>query len=248
MGPSKDNIDMELIPNGQLRLLIQIQETDSQIIEISDKQKSLPDILTSLRANLDREQGSLSEATNDYDNAVKERRSLEGLLKDTEDKVRKLKGRIPEIKTNKEYQTLLKEIAAGEQEKSDIEEKILILLEKLDSLKTIRTEKDHIVKEEEKVFQEKKEKIEKEFQHLAEKLKELETQKVAVSSQIEQKIITEYTRLITTRRGLAVVVVTNEHCLGCHIRIPPQIFTEIRKNDKIIQCLSCQRVLYWKPA
>ncbi len=238
---------MEFIPNEQLKLLIQIQEKDSQIIEIVEKQKSLPDILASLRVNLDRDQGSLAAANTDYDNGTKERRSLEGLLKDTEDKIRKLKGRIPEIKTNKEYQALLKEIAVAEQEKSDIEEKIIILLEKLDNLKAIRTDKERIVADEEKKFQQEKGKIEKDFQQLSESLTELESQKSMIGSQIDPKLMAEYTRLIATRRGLAVVLVKNEHCHGCHIRIPPQIFTEIRKNDKIICCLSCQRVLYWKP-
>ena len=238
---------MEFIPNEQLRLLIQIQEKDSQIIEIVEKQKNLPDLLTSLRSNLDREHGSLAEATNAYDNATKERRSLESLLKDTEEKIRKLKGRIPEIKTNKEYQALLKEIAVVEQEKSDIEEKIIILLEKGDSLKIIRQDKERLVQEEEKVFKDKKEKIENEFQVQSERVKELESQKARILSQIDPKLIREYNRLITTRKGLAIVLVENEYCLGCHMRIPPQIYSEIRMNNKIIHCLSCQRVLYWKP-
>ncbi|MBI5199284.1 MAG: hypothetical protein HZA09_04625 [Nitrospirae bacterium] len=238
---------MEFIPDEQLKLLIQIQETDSQIIEIVEKQKGLPDILASLRASLDKAQSGLAEAIQDCDNDTKERRRLEGLLQDVEDKIKKLKGRIPEIKTNKEYQALLKEIAAVEQEKSDIEEKIIILLEKIDSLKSIRIDKEHAVKEEEKSFLEEKGKIEVDFNQLSERLKVLESQKAAIGSQIDPKLLSEYNRLISSRKGLAVVSVQNEHCRGCHIRIPPQIFTEIRKNDRIIHCLSCQRVLYWKP-
>lgn len=238
---------MEYIHNEQLKLLIQIQEKDSQIIEIAEKQEKIPDILTSLRINLDRAQSSLAEASQDYDNAAKERRRLEVLLQDAEDKIRKLKGRIPEIKTNKEYQALLKEIALAEQEKSDIEEKIIILLEDIDRLKEIRGDKEQEVKKEERIFLEEKGRIETEFNHLSERLKELESQKTTIGPQINPKLLTEYNRLMSSRKGLAVISVQNEHCLGCHIRIPPQIFTEIRKNDKIICCLSCQRILYWKP-
>src|SRR3990170_4034937 len=108
-------------------------------------------------------------------------------------------------------------------------------------LKAARTEKERIVAEEERKFKGEKEKIEKEFQQLSERLKEIESQKSVIVSQIDSKVISEYNRLISARRGLAVVLVKNEFCQGCHIRIPPQIFTEIRKNDKIIHCLSCQR-------
>ena len=248
MGPSyKIPIDMEFIPNEQLRFLVQIQEKDSRILEIAEKQKVLPDIIASLRVTLEREEVNLSEVVTDHDNASKERRDLEGRLKDAEEKVRKLKGRIPEIKTNKEYQALLKEIELAGQEKSDIEENILILMEKIDVLNAVRTDKERIVAEEEEKFKEEKEKIEKEFQQLSERLKEIESQKSVIVSQIDSKVISEYNRLISARRGLAVVLVKNEFCQGCHMRIPPQISTEIRKNDNIIHCLSCQRVLYWKP-
>ncbi len=239
---------MEYISNDQLKLLIQIQEKDSYISEIVDKQKTIPDILASIKGNLDKAQAELSNANQEYDKASKDRRDLEGELKSTEDKIRKLKERIPEIKKNTEYHALLKEITVFEKEKSDIEEKILILLEKLDTLKDVKSKEEHTVKEEETKFLEKKGKIEADFNHLSNNLKELESQKASLSALIDTKILAEYNRLIHTRRGLAVVSIQNEHCLGCHIRIPPQIFSEIRKNDKIISCLSCQRILYWKPA
>lgn len=238
---------MEFIKNEQLRYLVQIQEKDSQIIEITEKQKTLPDILSSLRLDLEKGQGSLAEAEREYENATKERKNLEDLLQDAEERIKKLKGRVSEIKTNKEYQALLKEIATAEQEKSDIEEKIIILLEEIDNLKALCTDREHIITEEEKKFQEKKKKIEEDFQQWSERLKELEGQKALLGSQIDPKLLAEYNKLISTRKGLAVTLVQNEYCLGCHMRVPPQIFTEIRKNDKIIYCLNCRRVLYWKP-
>ncbi|MBI5199558.1 MAG: hypothetical protein HZA09_06050 [Nitrospirae bacterium] len=238
---------MDFIVNVQLKFLVQLQEKDSQISEIIEKQKNLPNIIASLKVNLDKAQKDFAEEAQDYDNSAKERRSLEGLLQDAESKVKKLKERIPEIKTNKEYQALLKEVSAAEQEKSDIEEKILILLEKMDDLKDRRAEKGKIVKEEETSFTKEKEKIEKDFNQLSEILRELESQKTHLLPQMDSKLLAEYNRLISRRKGVAVVRVQNEHCLGCHMRLPPQVFTEIKKNEKIIYCLNCKRILYWKP-
>ena len=238
---------MEYIPNVQLRLLIQLQEKDGRISEIIEKQKNLPNIIASLKVNLDKAQKDFAGEAQDYDNSAKERRSLEGLLQDAESKVKKLKERIPEIKTNKEYQALLKEVSAAEKENSDIEEKILILLEKMDDLKAKLTEKGKIVKEEETSWTKEKEKIEKDFNQLSEILRELESQKTHLLPQMDSKLLAEYNRLISGRKGVAVVRVQNEHCLGCHMRVLPQVFTEIKKNEKIIYCLNCKRILYWKP-
>lgn len=238
---------MDFIRYDQLRILVQLQEKDFRIAEIVEKQKNLPAIIASIRGKLDKAQQDLSESSNDFDAATKERKSLESSLKDAETKVTKLKEKIPEIKTNKEYHALLKEIDSAGQEKSDMEEKILILLEKLDELKAKRTEKENVVKEEEKVFNREKEIIEKDFNQLAEMLKELEAQKSGIVSQMDSKLFSEYNRLLTDKKGFAVVSVKNEHCLGCHMRIPPQVFAELKKNEKISYCLNCKRILYWKP-
>ncbi len=238
---------MDFIQSDQLRILVQLQEIDFRIAEIVVKQKNLPSIIASMRSKLDKAQQELSEASESFDSATRDRKSLESSLKDAESKVTKLKEKIPEIKTNKEYHALLKEIDTAGQEKSDIEEKILILFERLDELKVKRSEKEHVVKEEEKVFNKEKEIIEKDFDQLAELLKELESQKAEIVSHMEAKLFSEYNRLLADKKGLAVVTVKNEHCLGCHIRIPPQIFAEMKKNDKVSYCPNCKRILYWKP-
>ena len=238
---------MDFIQYDQLRILVQLQDKDLRIAEIVDKQKNLPSIIASLRGKLDTAQQELSESSGAFDSATKERKTLESSLKDAETKVTKFKEKIPEIKTNKEYQSLLKEIESAGQEKSDIEEKILILFEKLDELKVKRSEKENVVKEVEKVFNSEKEIIEKDNEQLGEALKELESQRDGMVSDLDPKLLSEYNRLLCDKKGLAVVTVKNEHCLGCHMRIPPQVFTEIKKNEKISYCLNCKRILYWKP-
>ena len=238
---------MDFIQYDQLRILVQLQDKDFRIAEIVEKQKNLPSIIASVRGKLDKAQQELSEASDSFDSATKERKALESSLKDAETKVTKLKEKIPEIKTNKEYHALLKEIDTAVLEKSDIEEKILILFEKLDELKAKRSEKENVFKEEEKVFNREKEIIEKDSNQLSEVLKELESQKAAIVSQVDTKLLSEYNRLLTDKKGLAVVTVKNEHCVGCNMRIPPQVFAEIKKNEKISYCLNCKRILYWKP-
>ncbi len=238
---------MDFIQFDQLKILVQLQEKDIRIAEIVAKQKNLPELIASIRVGLDKAQQDLSESTLNFDSATKERKSLESSLKDAETKVTKLKERIPEIKTNKEYHALLKEISSAEKEKSDLEEKILILLVKMDELKAKRSENDQVVKEEEKKFTNEKETIEKDFNKLAGMLQELESEKAGIIPEMDSKLLAEYKRLLDAKKGLAIVSVQDEHCLGCHMRIPPQVFAEIKKNEKIIYCMNCKRILYWKP-
>jgi predicted nucleic acid-binding Zn-ribbon protein len=50
------------------------------------------------------------------------------------------------------------------------------------------------------------------------------------------------------RKGVAICTATRDGlCSVCHVRLRPQVFQQVRHNDSIIQCDSCQRILYYVP-
>ena len=163
-----------------------------------------------------------------------------------ETKIQRLRERTLEIKTNKEYQAHLKEIETAEAKKREVEEEILLLMEEVERAK----EKVEKVKlklfEEEKRFQMEKEKLEGESNKLSAELLQWEERKKEVVKGIKKELLNNYKQVFAARKGLAVVPAKNGKCLGCHMNIPPQVFAEVRKNDKIIYCSHCQRFLYWK--
>jgi len=238
---------MKYIHNEQLRLLVTLQEYDNKITEIKSRQKNLPDLIEAASIPLKRAMEEHAKTADELERVNKERRELEQALQDIENTIRKLKSKSLEIKTNKEYQAILKEIALAENEKSEIEEKILLLFDRIDDLKSQMLEKERYKKEKEAEFNKEKKKVEDELDQLAENLKECERQKALLIPKVETGLFEKYTKLMASRRNLAVVPVENEYCLGCHMRIPPQMFAELKKNDKITYCLNCHRILYWRP-
>ncbi len=68
----------------------------------------------------------------------------------------------------------------------------------------------------------------------------------ALSKQIEARLSKLYNTLKEKRRGVGVVNVRNETCQGCFLNIPPQMYNEVQKNNTLIQCPNCNRILYWE--
>jgi predicted nucleic acid-binding Zn-ribbon protein len=62
---------------------------------------------------------------------------------------------------------------------------------------------------------------------------------------LERPVIDLYTRLLNGRKGLAVVGIRNGSCQGCFLSLPPQLIQEVRRNDRVLTCSHCQRILYW---
>jgi predicted nucleic acid-binding Zn-ribbon protein len=80
---------------------------------------------------------------------------------------------------------------------------------------------------------------------LAAQLEKSSAEREALVAAIDPQVLATYERVAKGRKGIAVAAARNGHCTVCHVRLRPQMFNEVRRNDSIIQCDSCQRVLYF---
>jgi predicted nucleic acid-binding Zn-ribbon protein len=78
------------------------------------------------------------------------------------------------------------------------------------------------------------------------RLAHLLQERVEKISGLDRGLLQAYTRIFENRQGLVVVPVKNGSCSGCFVTLTPQSYQEARKNDRIIFCSSCNRILYWK--
>ena len=124
----------------QLSLLIQLQEIDTKIRSLAEQKNRLPELLASLDRQRTASREELEKTREGLQTAQKNKRDRDKDLEVGAQKVEKLKARTSEIKNNKEYQALLKEIETGEQENKVIEDEILGLMEKIDAAAAAITE------------------------------------------------------------------------------------------------------------
>ena len=88
----------------------------------------------------------------------------------------------------------------------------------------------------------------KEIADVEVKLAEGMTAREALLSQMEPRLAGLFDQVSKARKGIAICTATKEGlCSVCHVRMRPQVFQLVRQNDSIIQCDSCQRILYYAP-
>ncbi|MBI5043685.1 MAG: hypothetical protein HZC10_07675 [Nitrospirae bacterium] len=235
-----------IIVNEELKSLIELQEIDTAIADLARQKKRLPEIIDEAKQSLSASQADLSNIKAIYDNLLKEKRDKERAIDDEDVKIEKLKSKTSEIKTNEAYQALLHEIEAAKKVKSNLEDELLVVLEKAEEIKKELNTKEQKVKEEEKKFSDEESRIKADFTKVEDELNKFLKSRDEHRSRIGKDILKRYAQLFESKNGLAVAAVKNGNCLGCHMNIPPQTLTEIKKNSKIIQCFNCSRILYWK--
>ncbi|KPK46266.1 MAG: hypothetical protein AMK74_00755 [Nitrospira bacterium SM23_35] len=188
----------------------------------------------------------LNTRKQESDTFEKRKRHKEQALEDLNEKINRLKARTGEIKTNKEYQALLKEIETVEHDRSSIEDDILAVMEDSDALwKQMKTEEQNLRAASETVEALKK-RIETEKAELEKELVTLKKLRAGVVEATDSDVYDQYIMLLEIYHGHAVSEVREEICQGCNMNIPPQLFVEIKKNEDIYHCPQCRRILYYR--
>ncbi|MCJ7484311.1 MAG: C4-type zinc ribbon domain-containing protein [Thermodesulfovibrionales bacterium] len=232
--------------NKQLEHLIQLQQIDSKIRAIQRTIEDVPGKITEVESPLQDSQNVLNRIKQQHEAFEKKKREKERALEDINDKINKLKMRTGEIKTNKEYQALLKEIKAVEDARSSIEDDILSAMEDADTLgKQIKTEEQNYRANKEKVETLKKD-IENEKSETEKELLKVQGIREKVIEAVDSEVYDQYFMLLEICGGLAVIEVKDEICQGCNMNIPPQLFVELKKNEEIYNCPQCRRIIFYK--
>jgi hypothetical protein len=229
-----------------LELLWELQKIDLSLRGIKEERDRYPKEIKKLDENQNIEKERVQKEREKIELLEKERRRKEGHLNLEQEKIKRAEGRMFEVKTNKEYQALLSEIEAIKEANGREEEEILQVMDEIDELKKdlSKREKEMAITLE-KIGAEKRKMEERMAQDDSVWKQQMERREV-VSKQIESKLLKLYNTLKEKRQGIGVVSVKQETCQGCFVNVPPQMFIEVQKNNTLIRCPNCNRILYWE--
>jgi predicted nucleic acid-binding Zn-ribbon protein len=231
----------------QLALLIELQKTESTAGRIQARKRDLPLQME----ELEKEFGALcagAEAEREQLEALrKRRREKDTQLQTAQETLKRTRERLFDVKTNKEYQSILKEIETLEAKNSRMEDEIISLLDELDHLETAMKTKDGELSVSRLRFEEQKAKLTQELNSLADELAVCLRKSDDFRAKIPAELLRKYEQIKGVGRGLAVVSVWKEVCDGCHMSIPPQLYNELQKSKTTLHtCPNCNRILYWE--
>ncbi len=229
---------------SQLKVLLQLQNVDSQIYALNEEKNNLPKEIEAFKAAFEDKKKRLAELEKVALENQKAKKDAESELAAKEEVAKKFQGQLYSLKTNKEYNTMQQQIQDAKADASRVEDTILLVMEKIEeSRKDIDAEKKKLG-EDEKIFNEQKKKAEARLKEIEDKLAVMGAQRKALLPGIENKILSHYDRILHNREGLAIVEVKNSTCMGCNMFVPAQVENLIKMYEKINTCGVCSRILF----
>ena len=228
--------------NKDLESLVKLQKLDGQIVELQKEAQEYRDATKKWRSEFDDKNNDYTKNKTLYDEMRKEQKRTELDAMEVDVHMEKLKSKMYEVKSQKEMDAWEANMSKSKIKKSELEEKSIKLLDDIEKLKArIEADGEAIQKEEKELSE-----VENEYkERIAAKdgeIKELNAAKQEVFSAMDPYWMGQYKRL--NSRGNAIIKLEKGICQGCFMKVTPQINSEVRKNDKIIRCENCARILY----
>jgi hypothetical protein len=171
------------------------------------------------------------------------RRAVEKDLAMIGSRLSKFKNQLMEVKTNKEYTAMLKEIEAAQTELRRLEDRLLERMLEADDLAARQKEAEARLADDKGIIAGERAQLEAETARLERALGEAVASRAKVVSEISAAALSTY-ETVRARRGAAVAEVKGGYCSACHVRLRPQVANELLRQELLFQCESCQRFLY----
>ena len=234
------------ITKKQIDILVELQEIEiktglikSGISKVSIKLDKLDSELKAFESEIDEEEKVINDFKQKY-------RSSETDAQVNNAKADKSQEKLKFVKTNREYQSSLKEIDEIKAINSKIEDEMLQYLE------NIETSKKNIIKKKESYsilaekLKEEKDIIIHESEQGRKEIVQLEEEWKTISKKIDPKLLDKFSVIKVMVSGRAIAAVKDSVCLGCNMQIPPQAYNELQRTERLEFCPHCQRIIYWE--
>jgi hypothetical protein len=229
-----------------LRLLIELQAVDTLIIAKSRALKDIPVKLRAVERALSDFKAGFEKEKEGLASLEKKKRDKERELAESSERAAKLRARTAEIKDNKAYQAHLKEIEAAEKHSYQIEDEILAAMEALEEESKRLKEAGKGTTEAEVRAAAEKKALEEEMRAAEAEMDALRSRRKEFTTPLDKDAYGLYMDLLQHAGGLAVTEARDEVCTGCNMNIMPQLFVELKKNESIVQCPQCRRILFYR--
>jgi len=238
---------MTVVTKEQIETLVAVQQIEIETGSLKAYLKQVPARISSLELELEAFIRSVADDEAAIEVFDKQYRALESDVQLNLSKIRKSQEKLRAVKTNKEYQSSLKEIDDIKAVNSHLEDEMLVLLEKIETAeKAIKDRKRHYTRIVEESKREKAS-IEKDAQQREKNLVELESKRAAVTAGLDAGLLKIFNQVKAKQANLvAIVAVRDAVCQGCNMNIPPQVYNELQRCDSLRYCPSCFRIIYWQ--
>jgi predicted nucleic acid-binding Zn-ribbon protein len=230
-----------------LERIIALQRLDSTAHDAERRLADEPERERALDARLETARQALASAKERLTESQNARRAIEKDVAMHQGRLSKFREQAMAVKTNQEYHAVQHEIAFAQNEIKALEDKVLERMMEADDMTAAVKAAETALAVEQKAVEQEKRSLAAEQTDLRATLERVRGERSAVVAALSPQVFATFERIAQRRNGIAVAQARDGICTICHVRLRPQVFNTVLKNEDIVQCDSCNRILYYVP-
>ncbi len=232
---------------SQIELLVQLQQVD-QVLRANTRAVEAGEGRVAELEEACRTKAAATEEARAVATAASARqRDLEARLADAEDKMKDRRMRITRIRNDKELGLARREVDLLKEEITALEAELQQIYEQVEAATTALAGLEGELKALAQAREAEAAELKSTLTRLGADIERDRTRRQQLIGSVDEALRGRYEMIFSRRGGVAVVPVRDGTCQGCRMRVPPQLYNQIQRNDQIILCPSCQRMLHWEP-
>jgi len=234
--------------NADLERLMALQRLDSSADAARKTLADEPEREKALEARLDAAKQHVADAKERLTQNQTARRDIDKELSLHQGRLSKFREQAMAVKTNQEYHAIQHEISHAQTAIKAQEDLMLERMLEADEVTASVKKAEAALAAEQKAIDADRKAMQTEHGRLGAELEKIAVERTAIVGALDARILTTFEQVSRKRHGVAVAEAKDGICTICHVRLRPQVFNTVRRNEEIIQCDSCNRFLYFVPA
>lgn len=228
---------------NRLKTLYQLQLIDDQLDVLEELRGDLPNTVRELENRIQEMKEDIQSKESQQKESLEKKQSNESEMERLLENQKRFKAQLYQVRNNKEYDALTKEIDHSEEQISKLEAECDALADLNKSLTSQVEEILPVLDELQKELKEKEADLKEIIKANEREESKLLAERKKIEEQVKRPDISVYMRIRKAKKGKAVVTIKRSACSGCHNIVPSQRQLEIRRNNKLFFCEYCGRIL-----
>lgn len=230
----------------KLEMLEELQDVDQLIDSLKGTQSSLHAELNEIAQAVDSACEELASLKARLAQLEQEKGELEASHAAELENIQRSETNMKEIKTNKEFQAVGREITAARKQVTDLEEQVLQKISQIDELSGAVAAKSALLDELNQNSAQRTSEKQAEIDKIQQDIDSDVTRRDALTKEMPASLVKRFAALRDQRRGQALAIARDGYCLGCNMHLPPQLYNNLFKYEELLTCPHCQRILILK--
>lgn len=228
----------------EMQLLQELQALDVERHALEQQRGKYVAELEELQSGLNRVQEMVDSLAGEMAELQAERLELAKALTQEQENVKRSESRLPQIKTQKEYVAVLKEVDTAKKLAKELQDQIDAKDQSLGTLGSDKEEKETELQGLDEQASARRSEVDASKSEIEGSLEQMKSQRDGLLKQLPTPLRKRYELLLARRAGLAVVEAKNGACMGCHMHLPPQLYNSLFVATEVQACPHCNRLLF----